>query len=644
MVAMNTDTPPSSTPNTGTRRALGASALVALAVAFVAVTILSSFALRGIRLDLTENRLYSIASGTEKILAGINEPITLYFFFSEQPSRDTPDLRAYAERVRELLEEMAQRSSGKLHLTVIDPQPFSEEEDRANGFGLSPVPVGGRGDSLFFGLAGTNSTDGHETIGFFQPDKEEFLEYDIASLIYRLAHPRRPVVGLVSSLPLAGAPASATGPGRPAWAGIAQLSGLFDVKPLGEGFTNIAKDIDVLLLVHPKQLAAPSLYAIDQFVLGGGKVLAMVDPQAEQDATRSPEGQPGAGRSSDLSPLLASWGVEYDSSEVLGDARKALSVTLRPNQPAVRHLGVQAFTREDFNAGDVVTAGLDAINFMTSGVLKPEAGSGLTFEPLIQSSDQAALLSSARFTVLDDPTTLLDGFKATGERYVVAARIRGDIKTAFPAGPPAGAEAGAGLKTSTTPANLIVIADTDMLSDLLWVRTQDMFGQRAVVAWANNGDFIANVLDNLTGSADLISIRGRQSFFRPFIRVDGIRQQADVRLRSKEQELDMQLQETEANLQELDTAKNDRTSLVMTPEQEAEVKHFQEERTRIRKELRDVRRSLDVDINTLGTTLKVVNIVLVPALLTVGVLIAALLRRRRRAARLATPQPMGAVP
>jgi ABC-type uncharacterized transport system involved in gliding motility auxiliary subunit len=623
----------------GTRRALGASALVALAAAFIAVTILSSFALRGMRLDLTENRLYSIAPGTERILAGIDEPITLYFFFSEQPSRDIPDLRAYAERVRELLEEMAQRSSGKVHLTVIDPQPFSEEEDRATSFGLSPVPVGGRGESLFFGLAGANSTDGRETIGFFQPDKEEFLEYDVASLIYRLAHPRRPVIGLVSSLPLEGTPASATGPGLPAWAGVAQLGGLFDIKPLGPVFTSIAKEIDLLLLVHPKQLPAPSLYAIDQFVLRGGKVVAMVDPQAEQDATRSPEGQPGVGRSSDLAPLLASWGVEYNSSEVLGDARKALSVTLRPNQPPVRHLGVQAFTREDFNASDVVTAGLDAINFMTSGVLKPTAGSGLTFEPLIHSSDQAALLPAERFSVLDDPTTLLDGFEATGERYVVAARIQGDIKTAFPDGPPAGAEPGASLQVSTTPANLIIIADTDILSDLLWVRTQTLFGQRAVVAWANNGDFIANVLDNLTGSADLISIRGRQSFFRPFIRVDEIRQQADVRLRSKEQELDMQLQETERNLQELDAARNDRTSLVMTPEQEAEVRHFQEERTRIRKELRDVRRSLDVDINTLGTTLKVVNIMLVPALLTVGVLLAALLRRRKRAARLAVLQP-----
>jgi ABC-type uncharacterized transport system involved in gliding motility auxiliary subunit len=614
------------------RKALGAAALIGLAVAFVALTILSSFLLRGIRLDLTENRLYSIAPGTQRILAGIDEPITLYFFFSEQASRDIPDLRSYAERVRELLEEMAQRSSGKVRLSVIDPQPFSEEEDRATGFGLSPVPAGPRGEPFYFGLAGTNSTDGRETIGFFQPEKEEFLEYDVASLVYRLAHPRRATVGLVSSLPINGVPDSQFGPGRPAWAGIAQLNALFDVKPLTTGFTSIANDIDVLLLVHPKQLSEPSLYAIDQYVLRGGKVLALVDPQAEQDNSASPDGQPGAGRASDLQPLFASWGINYNPGEVLGDARKALSVTLRPNQPPVRHLGVQAFTREDFNTSDVVTSGLDSINFMTAGVLKPRDGAGTTFEPLIQSSEVAALIPAERFSVLDDPTTLLDGFKATGERYVVAARVQGAVRTAFPNGAPAGADPATPLQASAEPANIIVVADTDVLSDLLWVRTQNMFGQRVAVAWANNGDFIANTLDNLTGSADLISIRGRQSFFRPFVRVDQLRQQADERLRAKEQELDMQLQETERILSDLEAARNDRTELVMTPEQEAEVKRFQAERTRIRKELRDVRRSLDVDINRLGTTLRIINIVLIPALLSAGVLIAAFLRRRKRRA------------
>lgn len=621
-----------SPPRLNARKTLGATGLLALATGFIALTIIASFALRGLRLDLTENQLYSIAPGTERILEGIGEPVTLYFFFSEEPSRALPELRAYADRVRELLQEMAERSDGKVQLNLVDPEPFSEEEDRAGEFGLSAVPAGARGESLFFGLAGTNSTDGRETIGFFQPDKEEFLEYDIASLIYRLAHPERPTVGLMSGLPVSGGFDPASGQQRPGWAAFAQLASLFDVQPLESTVAAIPDDIDVLVLVHPKQWPPATLYAIDQFVLRGGKLVAFIDPQAEQDQAASPDGQPGAGRASDLQPLLSAWGVEFDTSQVLGDARKALSVTLRPNQPPVRHLGVQAYTREDFNADDVITAGLDAINFMTSGVLQQKAGATSTFEPLIRSSDESALLSAERFSVLEDPQSLLDGFKASGERYVVAARISGSLVSAYPEGPPPGAEAGASLKTSAEPANLIVIADTDVASDLLWVRMQNMFGQRVAVAWANNGDFIANTLDNLAGSADLISVRGRQSFFRPFVRVDELRQRADERLRAREQELDLQLQETERNLADMEAARNDRNALVMTPEQEAELRQFQEERTRIRKELRDIRRSLEVDIDRLGRQLKLINILAVPALLTLGVLVAALVRRRRRVA------------
>lgn len=619
-------------PAINSRKTLGASALIAIAAGFVALTLLANFTLRGMRLDLTENRLYSIAPGTERILESIGEPVTLYFFFSEEPSRNLPELRAYADRVRDLLQEMAERSDGKVQLNLVDPQPFSEEEDRATEFGLSAAPAGPRGEPVYFGLAGTNSTDGRETIGFFQPDKEEFLEYDIASLIFRLAHPERPTIGVLSSLPVNGGFDPASGQPRPGWSGILQLASLFSVETLEPGIDAIPDTIDVLVVIHPKQWPAGTLYAIDQFVLRGGKLLAFVDPQAEQDQTASPDGLPGAGRASDLTPLLAAWGVDYDPAQVLGDARKALSVTLRPNQPPVRHLGVQAYTREDFNPDDVVTSGLDAINFMTSGVLRPEAEAGSTFETLIESSDESALLSADRFSVLEDPQTLLDGFEASGERYTVAARISGTLASAFPDGPPEGVPAGAGLKTSTEPANLIVVADTDMISDLLWVRTQNMFGQRVAVAWANNGDFIANAVDNLAGSADLISIRGRQSFFRPFVKVDELRQQADERLRAREQALDLELQETERNLADLEAARNDRTSLVLTPEQEAELRRFQEERTRIRQELREIRRSLDVEIDRLGKWLAFLNILAVPLLLAVAVLVAAAIRRRRRTA------------
>src|SRR5687768_7320736 len=242
-------------------RARGAGALVALAALFIGLTMLFTFLLRGARIDLTESKLYSLAPGTERIVGSLDEPINLYFFFSQEASGESARLRAYAQRVRELLEEMAQRSGGKLRLSVIDPEPFSEEEDRAAEFGLSAVPVGARGESLYFGLAGTNATDGREVIGFFQPDKEEFLEYDVASLVYRLGNPERPMVGVMSSLPVDAGFDQMSGQMREGWASIAQLRELFTVQTIATDVTSVPAEVDVLMVIHPRSLTPATLYA-----------------------------------------------------------------------------------------------------------------------------------------------------------------------------------------------------------------------------------------------------------------------------------------------------------------------------------------------------------------------------------------------
>jgi ABC-type uncharacterized transport system involved in gliding motility auxiliary subunit len=294
------------------------------------------------------------------------------------------------------------------------------------------------------------------------------------------------------------------------------------------------------------------------------------------------------------------------------------------------------------NDKDVVTSTLDSINTMTVGALKKKEGATINFEPLIQSSANAMLLPTARLAFLPDSQSLLEGFKATGERYVIAARVQGKLKSAFPNGAPATeggpANAKPGLTESKGDANLIVVADTDILADPLWIRTQNVFGQRLAMAWANNGDFISNSLDNLAGSSDLISIRGRQSFFRPFTRVDALRQRADDQLRAKEQELDKELKETERKLSELEAGRNNQGSLVLSPEQEAELNRFQQQRVRIRKELRDVRRSLDVEIERLGTALKFWNILFIPILIAIGAIVLAASRRRKLKAGRATTQ------
>ena len=623
---------------TKTRKTYGATALVALALLFIGVTILITFALRGARLDLTESKLYSLAPGTEKIVSSLQEPVNLYFFFSQEGSAQSPQLRAYAQRVRELLEEMTQHSDGKLRLTVIDPQPFSEDEDRATEFGLSPVSVTPGGEPVYFGLAGTNSTDGREIIGLFQPDKEEFLEYDVASLIYRLSNAKRATVGLISGLPVDARFDQMSGQMNPGWASFQQLRELLEVRTLQADGNEIPADIGVLMVVHPKELSPEAQYSIDQFVMRGGKLIAFIDPQAENDSPGGQMGMPMGGRSSTLGPLLDAWGVQFDPNQILGDRELGLTVSLRQGQPPSQHIAIIGLNRDSMNPKDVTVSALDTINVMTAGALSKKKDATVEFEPLIQSSTNAALLPAAKFMFLPDSEALLDGFKATGERYTIAARIHGKLKSAFPNGKP-GAEgaAGAHLTESKEDANVIIVADTDILSDPLWVRTQNVFGQRFAVAWANNGDFLANSVDNLAGSADLISVRGRQSFFRPFTKVEELRRQAGDQLRAKKNELDQQLKETEQKLTALEAGRGgNQASLTLSPEQEAELERFQQERLRIRKELRETQRSLDVEIEALGTRLKAINIALVPSLLALGAILLEIMRRRRlRAGRAA---------
>ena len=623
---------------TTTRKTYGAAALVALALLFIGITILVSLVLRGARIDMTESKLYSLAPGTQKIVSSLKEPVNLYFFFSQEASSQSPQLRAYAQRVRELLEEISQRSKGKLHLSVVDPKPFSDDEDRAGEFGLQPIPLRAGGDSVYFGLAGTNSTDGREVIPVFQPDKEEFLEYDVASLIYRLSNAKRAVVGLLSSLPVDASFDQMSGQPQPGWASIAQLRELLEVRTLQPDGAEIPAEIGVLMVIHPKDLSPQELYAIDQFVMRGGKLIAFVDPQAENDSAGAQMGLPNmGGRSSTLGPLLDAWGVQFDPNQVVGDRDLGLTVSLRQGQAPSQHIAIIGFNRSSMNPTDVTVSALDTINVMTAGALSKKEGATIEFEPLIQSSANAALLPAAKFMMQPDSESLLDGFKATGQRYTIAARLHGKLKSAYPNGKP-GAEgaAGAHLTESKDNANIILVADTDVLSDPLWVRTQNMFGQRFAVAWANNGDFISNSVDNLAGSADLISVRGRQSFFRPFVKVDELRREAGDQLRAQEKELDQELKETEKKLAALEAGGGNQGALSLTPEQEAELQRFQHERVRIRKDLRETRRSLDIEIEKLGTRLKIINIALVPSLLAIGAIFLAVLRRRRlRAGRAA---------
>src|SRR5215469_10389544 len=596
------------------RSTLGGTTLLAVALLFIGLTVFFNYALRGWRIDLTQNRLYTIAPGTERILKNIHEPINLYFFFSEKTAGQLPQLKSYGVRVRELLEELAARSNGMLRLHVIDPQPFSEDEDRASELGVRGAPVGAAGTQLYFGLAATNSTDGHKAIEFFDPNKEQFLEYDVVQLIYQLANPKKPVVAWLSGLPMGPGFDQMTGQMREPWVIYGQAEQLFDLRPLDANAARIDPDVNVLVLVHPKNLSPATQFAIDQYALRGGHILAFVDPVAEADTAgndpRNPMAAMGADKSSHLGELLTAWGVKFDATQVVADRGHALSVSMHQGEQPVEHLGVLGLDKSSFATDDVITAGLSNINVAMAGYLEPLKDAGVKFEPLLESSTDAALIPAERFRMLFDPGSLREGFKPTGQRYTIAARVTGDVHTAFPSGAPAGVTLPAGdapLKASAHPLNLVVVADTDLLSDYLWVHAQDFFGQRLVQAWASNGDFVLNALDNLAGSADLISVRGRATFTRPFDRVDKLRRAADDRFHDKEQELEQQLQATEQKLTALQSKGGGDQGAIVTPAEQEEIEHFGQEKLRIRKELRAVRAGLDANISRLGNEIKFVD-------------------------------------
>ena len=614
--------------------------LVVLAVLFLVVNMVSGTIFTSVRADLTENELYTLTKGTRKIVSSIEEPITLYLFYSDKASEGVPQLRTYATRVKELIQEYESLSNGNIVLNIVDPVPYSEEEDQAAAFGLQGVPIGNTGENIYFGLAASNAVGDTEIIGFFQPQREQFLEYDITKLLYTLSNPKKTVVGIMTLLPMFGGFDIETTQMTKAWAIIDQMRQLFELKQLDVAVKQIDEDVDILMVVHPKNLKDSSLYAIDQFVMHGGKAIFFVDPHSEIDTPVRQQDSPlevEGGRSSNVKQLFDAWGIEYDSASVVLDRKYALTVG-GAHEGQSRHYGLLGVIRDNLNTEDVISSELELISLGVAGNIKAKEGSEVKITPIVTSSDDAALVDATRFRFLPDLSQLSNNFNPTGEHYTFIGRVQGKLNSAFPSGKPAVAEeeeeskdsVAVHLPSSQEDANLIVVADSDILSDRMWVQVQEFFGQQIFNSWANNGDLVINIVDNLTGSSDLISIRGRETSSRPFVRVNELRLAADQKFRATEETLQAKLSETEQKLIELQKQRDDSSALMLSPEQEAEIKKFQQEKLNVRKQLRQVRHNLDLDIERLGTKLKFINIGLVPIIISILALFLSIVRSRKR--------------
>ena len=610
-------------------KAFTRSSLIVVAIALLAVVSLSQVLFKGWRLDLTENNLYTLSDGTRNVLDKIEEPITLYFFYNREGAQGVPQLQTYATRVQEFLEEVALRGGDKLRLKLIAPEPFSTDEDRAVELGVQSVPLNDAGDNFYFGLAGTNSVDDVETIPFFQPSRESLLEYDVAKLIYALANPVKPKIGLLSTLDVGGQADPHSMQPTPAWMAFTQLGEFFEVVDLETELERVDDEVELLILVHPVNLSQTTLYAIDQFVMGGGNALVFVDPYAESAAPRGMAAMAeGPGPNSNLEPLFGAWGLSL-SGDVLGDGAAALQVQ-GPNGQAAYHIGMLGMDASHFDPDDVVTQGLDSMNFGYAGILSPTEAATTTFTPLVVSSDRAAPIPAFKVQPGTRPEQLMSGFSPSGETYSVAARVHGPASSAYGDTPPEGIENPNHLSTSSAPINVIVMADTDMLTNRFWVQVQNFLGQQIASPFAGNGDFLVNAADNLLGSSDVIGIKSRAGYTRPFTRVEDMKRDADARFREHEERLQSKLRETERKLTELQNQSGEGNLLTLTPEQEAEIEGFRDEQLRTRKELREVRHSLNKDIDRLEASLKFVNVGLVPLVI---VLIALLLGLRRKGGR-----------
>ena len=595
------------------------SGLALLVIGFVSVNIISQKL--SFRFDVTQEKVFSLSEGTTKILSKLDRPITARLYFSRSLKELPPFIKSYGTRVEEVLNEYRGRSNGKLTVEVVDPKPDTEDEEWAQKYGIRGIPLA-RGDMLYFGVVFQSGTK-EVAIPNLDPRREEFLEYDLSNAIVNLGVKSRVKIAIMSSLPMKGSPGFSQRAEDEPWALVQDLARNFDLEHLPESTKDISSEIKTLIVVHPKNLSEDTLYAIDQFVMGGGRLIVAVDPMSRIDLQMGAKPDMTSGQmpqvSSDLTKLFAAWNVEYDAKKMVGDP--ALATQINAGGEFFSYPLYMTLTENNFSKSSVTTGTLHHMMIAESGYLGAKKDSPYSFEPLIKTTSDSGIVSAenAFFMMPQDKTRELK--KEGGER-VLAALIRGRFKSAFTEKPKTSDDD----KTKDTAldrphkaeaqaeAQVIVIADTDLLSDETSVDTF-RFGPQTMIRPRNdNLNFVFNAVDYLSGSEDLVAIRSKGRTTRPFTRVQEIQKSAQFKWQAEEERLTQELTELQKRLNDMQAKRTDNNRFALSTAQQDEIEKFREEERRIRIKRREVRKNLREDIEALGRKLVAINMLGMPAL------------------------------
>jgi len=614
----------------------GVAAMFILLVGIYMVSRVASF-----RVDLTQEKLYTLSDGTKAILKKLDTPVQVSLFVTQ--GKELPvEFKTYTQRVEDLLREYQKLAGSNIELKKFDPQPDSDAEDLAEANGVQGQPINMYGEKVYMAVVIT-MLDSKQVIQL-DPGKERLLEYDLSRAISNVTAAKKPVVGVMSALPVMGTPFNpmmarmGQQPGQQEpWILVTELKRDFDLREVPVTATEIESDISILLVIHPKGITDKTTFALDQFILRGGKMIAFLDPLSIVDARSGPQNNPlqaAASGGSNLDKLTKAWGLEFDSNKVLAD--RVFPTMINRGNRGEQSLAVLSLTREGVNTNDVTTSQLDNMLMPFTGVFSGTPVDGLQQTVLLKSSAQSQLVE--RFMAEFSGQQLANDFNPSGKEQSLAIRLTGKFKTAFPDGPPKDdaatpPPASSPLKDGAAETTVVLVGDTDMLFDQFAAQVQNLFGQRLFMPMNGNLALVQNLVEQLAGDQNLIRIRSRATLNRPFTLVNKMQAEAELNFQSKIKELEASLADANSKLGELQQGKDANQRFILSPEQQQEIESFRKKQLQVKQDLKTVRKELKKEIDRLQNRVTWLNIAGMPVVVTALGLCLALLKRKRTAAK-----------